>query len=44
MAEVLQNMQALGQKTGVAPLALLFVTLPPPLLRHSTPVSMSMIV
>jgi hypothetical protein len=44
MAEVLRYMQALGQKTGVAPPASLFVTLPPPPLGHATPVSMSMIV
>jgi hypothetical protein len=44
MAEVLQYMQALGQKTGVAPLASLFVTPPPPPLGHATLVSMNMIV
>jgi hypothetical protein len=44
MAEVLQYMQALGQKMGVAPPASLFVTPPPPPIGHATPVSMSMIV
>jgi hypothetical protein len=44
MAEVLQYMQALGQKMGVAPPASLFVTPPPPPLGHATPVSMNMIV
>jgi hypothetical protein len=44
MAEVLQYMQALGQKTGVAPPALLFITPPPPPLGYATPVSMNMIV
>jgi hypothetical protein len=44
MAKVLQYMEALGEKTGVALLALLFVTPPPPPPGHATPVSMSMIV
>jgi hypothetical protein len=44
MAEVLQYMQALGKKMGVAPPALLFITPPPPPFRHATPVSMNMIV
>jgi hypothetical protein len=43
MAEVLQYMQALGQKTGVAPPASLFVTPPPPPFGHATPISMNMI-
>jgi hypothetical protein len=44
MTEVLQYMQALRQKMGVAPPASLFVTPPPPPLGHATPVSMSIIV
>jgi hypothetical protein len=44
MVEVLQYMQALGQKTGVAPPASLFVTPPLSPLGHATPVSMNMIV
>jgi hypothetical protein len=44
MAEVLEYMQALRQKTGVAPPASLFVTPPPPPLGHATPISMSMII
>jgi hypothetical protein len=44
MVKVLQYMQALGQKTGVAPPALLFVTSPPPPLGHATPISMNMII
>jgi hypothetical protein len=44
MAEVLQYMQALGQKTGVAPPASLFVTPSLLPLGHATPVSINMIV
>jgi hypothetical protein len=40
MEELLQYMQTLGQRAGVAPPALLFVPPPPP--EHATPVSMSM--
>jgi hypothetical protein len=44
MVELLRYMQTLGQRTGVALPALLFVPPPPPPPEHATPVNMSMIV
>jgi hypothetical protein len=44
MTEVLQYMQALGQKTSVAPPTSLFVTPSPLPPGHATPISISMIV